>query len=147
MRHGLAVDHFDSDFSRALSETGKRQANDVAKQLLKEADRLPRDMLVSPFARTQSTAEIVHKTLSMSTPFQTDEMLVHFADHKILGDFLLACPYQDLIIVSHMPIVAKLCDYLAPGSEIYGFQTAQMVRVDFDSQSLNGRVSKVYLPT
>ena len=147
MRHGLAEDSFDSDFTRPLSKIGELQAADVTGQLIDESDQLPRDMLVSPFSRTQSTAKIVHNKLGLSHPFETDEMLVHFGDHKVLGDFLLASPYRDLIIVSHMPIVARLCQYLAPGCEIYGFQTAQIVRLDFDNSPNNiARVGKIYLP-
>jgi phosphohistidine phosphatase len=148
MRHGLAEDSFESDFTRPLSKTGELQAANVAEQLIKDSNQLPRDMLVSPFSRTQSTAKIVHKILGLSHPFETNEMLVHFADHQILGDFLLAGPYRDLIIVSHMPIVARLCQYLAPGCEIYGLETAQLVRMDFDeSNNAAARVAKVYLPS
>ena len=147
MRHGLAEDSFDSDFTRALSKVGELQAASVTEQLVKDSDSLPTDMLVSPFSRTQSTAKIVHNKLGMSHPFETDEMLVHFADHKILGDYLLTSSYRDLIIVSHMPIVAYLCQYLAPGCEIHGFQTAQIVRLDFeDTVDRMAHVSKIYLP-
>lgn len=149
MRHGLAEDSFESDFTRPLSKTGRLQAANTAEQLINDSEQLPRDMLVSPFSRTQSTAKIVHQKLALSHPFETDEMLVHFADHKILGDFLLASRYRDLIIVSHMPIVARLCQYLSPGCDIYGFQTAQIVRMDFDSNKQKtqiGRVNKIYFP-
>jgi len=156
MRHGLAEEHFESDFSRPLSKVGEFQVKSVAKQLLNDSSdlsadfNLPTDMLVSPFSRTQATAKIVHNILEITNPFETEEMLVHFADHKILGDYLLASPHQNLIIVSHMPIVARLCQYLSPNCGINGFQTAQLVRMDFDtsgSQNNNGRVGKIHLPS
>jgi phosphohistidine phosphatase SixA len=149
MRHGLAVDQFESDFTRALSTTGRLQAENSAEELLRNPKLLPRDMLVSPFQRTLSTADIMHNKLSISAPYETDEMLVHFADHKILGDFLLCSPFSDLLIVSHMPIVAKLCQYLSPSCEIYGFETAQIVRLDFNAESgptNNARVGQVITP-
>ena len=132
MRHGLAVDQYQTDFDRALSKTGEMQARDVSQQLLERGSPLPTGMLVSPFARTISTANIVHQELSLQMDYETDEMLVHFADHKILGDFLLASQYKKLLIVSHMPIVARLCQYLSPKYEVYGFKTAQIVRLDFE---------------
>jgi len=132
MRHGLAVDQYQTDFDRALSKTGEMQARDVSQQLLEGGSSLPTEMLVSPFARTISTANIVHQELSLQMDYETDEMLVHFADHKILGDFLLASQYKKLLIVSHMPIVARLCQYLSPKYEVYGFKTAQIVRLDFE---------------
>ncbi|MCF6193881.1 MAG: histidine phosphatase family protein [Kangiellaceae bacterium] len=143
MRHGLAVEQFETDFSRALSKTGELQADNVAEQLLAAKSSLPTEMLVSPFARTISTANIVHRKLALKNSYKTDEMLVHFADHKILGDFLLASEYQHLLIVSHMPIVARLCQYLAPACEIYGFQTAQVVRLDFEQTTSDESVVKV----
>ncbi len=154
MRHGLAENQFDSDFTRQLSQVGKQQALAVAQQIKSDSDVLPSDMLVSPFARTQATATIVHKALGLVKPFETDEMLVHFADHRLLGDFLLASNYENLIIVSHMPIVAELCQYLMPGCSIYGFQTAQAVQLKFElgSNDNNGNSSPVitlekdYLP-
>jgi len=150
MRHGLAVDHFESDFSRELSKVGESQAKSVVEQLLEDTDDLPTDMLVSPFSRTQSTAKIVHQVLGMTKPFETEEMLVHFADHKILGDYLLASSYRNLIIVSHMPIVARLCQYLSPNCGINSFQTAQLVKMNLEedeSKNISGRVSKIYLPS
>lgn len=149
MRHGLAENEFSSDFSRPLSSIGESQTRNVVQQLLKKSDKLPTSMLVSPFSRTQSTAQIVHNMLGLSEPFKTDEMLVHFADHKILGDFLMASNYRDLIIVSHMPIVASLCQYLVPNCDIYGFQTAQLTRIDFNldpTQNPVGKITKTYLP-
>jgi len=148
MRHGLAVDRFDSDFSRQLSDFGRLQVLDVAEQLVLDSEKLPTDMLVSPFARTQSTAQIIHQKLALAEPFRTEEMLVHFADHKILGDYLLSSDYQNLMIVSHMPIVGDLCQYLSPYCEVFGFKTAQLVRMDFEQNAQNllvGNISRIYL--
>jgi len=154
MRHGLAVDNFTSDFSRDLSEIGKLQVIDVATQIKQNSNKLPLKMLVSPFKRTQETAKTFHQQLKMEQSFETEEMLVHFADHKILGDYLLACDEQELMIVSHMPIVALLCQYLVPNITIYGFQPAQLVRIDFkwndfnkDGVSVaNGKLIENYIP-
>jgi len=145
MRHGLAQTEFESDFSRALSDIGKAQALDIARQLKNSGDPLPSKMLVSPFKRTQQTADIVHRELELNTPFETEEMLVHFADHQLLGDFLLANEFNDLMIVSHMPIVARLCQYLSPGCNIYGFNTAQVIRLKLPETGA-AKVEKVYLP-
>jgi len=149
MRHGLAEQQFDSDFHRALSEIGKQQVENSVQQLLSDPKLLPTDMLVSPFQRTLSTADIVHQMLSLNAPYKTDEVLVHFADHKILGDFLLASDYEKLLVVSHMPIVAHLCQYLSPSCDIFGFQTAQIVRLDFatsTAQNLCAKVAQVIRP-
>ncbi len=146
MRHGLAVSEFDTDFNRALSSVGQQQANNVANQLKTEGCNEPIEMLVSPFRRTQETAQIVHRELGLDKPFVTEELLVHFGDHKMLADYLLATDKPRLIIISHMPIVAKLCQYLSPGCNISGFQTAQAVRLSFESDESAAIVSKIVLP-
>jgi phosphohistidine phosphatase len=149
MRHGLAESQFSDDFSRQLSPVGREQALDVSRQIKADTHSLPTHMIASPFARTQATAKVVHAALEIVPPFETDDMLVHFADHKTLGDFLLACEYESLIIVSHMPIVGYLCQYLAPGCEIFGFQTAQVVRLGIEHSGSSAplvHVEKTYLP-
>jgi len=150
MRHGLAESQFESDFSRALSSVGAIQAKNVASQIKQDSDLQPINMLVSPFARTQSTAEIVHSTLSMKQAFETEEMLVHFGDHRILGEFLKSCDFEYLILISHMPIVAYLCHYLCDNIEMNGFETAQAVRLDFNGDNSLRNVkaihTKTYLP-
>ena len=51
MRHGLAESQFESDFTRALSLKGKKEALSVAQQLVDNENILPDKMLVSPFLR------------------------------------------------------------------------------------------------
>ncbi|MFT6733405.1 MAG: phosphohistidine phosphatase [Polaribacter sp.] len=140
MRHGLAESRFESDFTRPLSLIGAEQASNVANQIKQDGVLQPLNMLVSPFARTQSTAEIVHSTLSMKQAFQTEGMLVHSADHRILGEYLMNVNFEYLILISHMPIVAYLCHYLCSNIKINGFETAQAVRLNF---SLNQSENKM----
>ncbi|MBV1911484.1 MAG: histidine phosphatase family protein [Kangiellaceae bacterium] len=149
MRHGLAEDQFESDFSRELSELGAKQAKSVANQIKDSSSLQPSFMLASPFARTQYTAEIVHQTLDIKEPFQSEESLVHFADHQLLGEFLLSSSYQDLIIISHMPIVSDLCSYLTNGETVLNFKTAQAVRIQLPvetEQPYIGKIEEIFLP-
>ena len=144
MRHGLAESEFESDFTRPLSVVGKRQAQDTISQLVAGSNDLPTDMLASPLARTQSTAKVAHELLGLNKPFKTEKLLVHSADHKLLGDFLLASGYKNLIVVSHMPIVAYLVQYLVPQSDLLGFQTAQIAHIEFSKPGEQGQLKQVY---
>ena len=151
MRHGLAESNFQEDFSRKLSNIGAQEVESVSEQIKLDGGVQPLNILASPFARTQSTAQIVHSHLGIKNNIQTDEMLVHFADHRVLGEYLLNCNFEYLIIVSHMPIVAYLCRYLCSDGELGGFQTAQTVRLDFlYDKNLSDRVQvkhfKTYFP-
>lgn len=147
MRHGLAESIFDSDFTRPLSKVGELQAKNTIGQMLTNSQTLPIDMLASPFARTQSTAKVAHQLLGLKKPFKTEKLLVHSADHRVLGDFILASGYKNLIVVSHMPIVAYLLQYLVPQSELMGFQTAQIAHLAFDLQAGQVAVKQVYRPS
>jgi phosphohistidine phosphatase len=144
MRHGLAESQFESDFTRPLSKVGVLQTENTISQLMANSDVLPTQMLASPLARTQSTAKIAHLKLNLQQPFKTDSSLVHSADHRLLGDYLLASDYQNLIIVSHMPVVAYLVQYLVPQSEMMGFQTAQIAHLAFDRKNQQAQVQNVY---
>lgn len=144
MRHGLAESEFESDFTRPLSEVGKRQAQNTISQLISESKQLPSVMLASPLARTQSTAKVAHDLLGIQKPFKTEKLLVHSADHRLLGDFLLASGFKNLIVVSHMPIVAYLVQYLVPQSELLGFQTAQIAHISFSNPGEQGAIKQVY---
>jgi phosphohistidine phosphatase len=147
MRHGQAEGFMDTDFNRALTSRGQQQVEDVIQQLISDPENeiKPSDMLASPFVRTQQTAKIAYDLLNIQTPLETEEMLVHSASEKVLGDYLLACDYENLIIVSHMPIVACLCHYLSPNIKIMGFSTAQIVQLSFNSER-KACMTKSYLP-
>lgn len=129
MRHGLAVDQFDSDFSRELSEHGAEQVRDVCQQILKAKD-LPTEVLSSPFERTQATAEIAKQVLDIPSAIQTEEMLVHFADHQVVGEYLKVTEFEKLLVVTHMPIIARLAHYLDADCAVSSFSTAQVARFD-----------------
>ena len=144
MRHGLAESEFVSDFTRPLSKVGEQQAKDTVSQLLASCRDLPTDMLASPLARTQSTAEVAQQLLALKKPFKTEKLLVHSADHKLLGDYLLASGYKNLMIVSHMPIVAYLVQYLAPQSGLMGFETAQIAHLTFAPEHKYAQVKQVF---
>lgn len=144
MRHGLAESEFESDFTRPLSEVGKLQAQDTISQLLNSSEVLPSEMLASPLARTQSTAKVAFDLLGLKKPFKTEKLLVHSADHRVLGDFLLASSYTNLIVVSHMPIVAYLVQYLVPQAELIGFQTAQIAHIEFSNSGDQAFLKRIY---
>ena len=105
---------------------------------------MPETILVSPFKRTQQTADHLIETLGFSGTRESDEMFVHFADHELAASYLDAHPATQLMVVSHMPIVARMSRYLDPNCGIDGFQTAQIVRFQRVGNSL--KMDKIYLP-
>ncbi|MDH5432418.1 MAG: phosphohistidine phosphatase SixA [Gammaproteobacteria bacterium] len=142
MRHGLAKSEFTSDFERELSEVGAKQAQSVVRKWLLDNHDMPDKMLISPFKRTQQTAHVVLSEMDCPIESETEEMLVHFADHRVLASYLLSQESENLWVVSHMPIVARLTAYLTNNDTIAGFETAQLVGVKFDGQGAD--VNYVY---
>lgn len=149
MRHGLAEKDFDTDFNRALSSVGENEAKASVSKMLVDTSEKPTRLLVSPFRRTQETAAVVERLINQNNSteelvqIELEEMLVHFADHQLLANYLLSLEEERIMIVSHMPIVARLCQALIVDCDIYGFQTAQIVKIDFDDQQ-QGKVVEQY---
>lgn len=150
MRHGLAENDFDTDFNRALSSIGANEVTSSMTKMLEEALEKPTRLLVSPFRRTQETAAIVERLINQYNSagnlvqIELEEMLVHFADHQLLANYLLSIEDEKLMIVSHMPIVARLCQTLVYDCDVYGFQTAQIVKINFDDQQQGKIVAQYY---
>ena len=145
MRHGLAESYAGSDFERSLTVMGRAEVDNVIQQLMADDSSVkPTMMLASPYKRTQQTAQIAHRRLGLTLPFETEDMLVHTASEKVLGDYLLACDLDNLIIVSHMPIVACLCRYLSSSLSVMSFKTAQIVKLTI--QEGTATIDKSYLP-
>jgi len=143
MRHGLAENQFDSDFNRALSATGAKQAQSVAQQIMADG-LMPTRLIASPYRRTQETAQVVRDTLGLDLPIESDEQFVHFADHRVAASYLAALDDPAVMVISHMPIVAKMSQYLDASLTLSGFQTAQALRFDKTAGQL--RATKNYLP-
>ncbi len=133
MRHGEAEPFNGSllDKQRMLTPAGQVQAELAAASL---AATPPDLMLVSPFVRTQQTADIVRAHLVGQTgaqlPWQTcdwlqSEMPVDMAIDG-LQDYAVGC----LLLVSHMPLVSLLVAYLT-GQQV-GFQPANIAEITLE---------------
>lgn len=139
MRHGEAEPYTDSltDRQRMLTSYGQIQAEHAAKSLVAAPPDL---MLVSPFVRTQQTAEIVRNTLlselqcnpqdETQIPQQTCDWLQSEAPVAEAVKALQAFPEGRLLLVSHMPLVSLLVNYLT-GHRI-GFQPANVAEVELE---------------
>ena len=47
---------------------------------------------------------------------------------------------QSILLVSHMPLVGRLCQYLCPQAAIYGLNVAGFVRLALNSDTLNSEL-------
>lgn len=113
VRHGASVAGDVMDQQRGLTERGMLQAKGAARWLAGQALSTPR-LLVSPFQRTQQTAEPISNDLGIA--LEPCDLLTPDSSAKALVDFLSGLN-QDLIIVSHLPLVGHLAALLVDGEQ------------------------------
>jgi phosphohistidine phosphatase len=151
MRHGEAVAYQAKDESRALTCVGVNQSEAAGKRLAKffQARQLPPvidQVLVSPYARTQQTyaalSEFVrfcHKTdTDAITPMGQASAVHDLIDgyaHNATAD---SDAPQQLMLISHMPLVSLLADEVCAGFNGKIFDTADILIIDYDPVTHTG---------
>ncbi|MCS3467241.1 phosphohistidine phosphatase [Pseudomonas sp. JUb42] len=118
LRHGEAQANARSDAERELTEHGRSQVIGSAAHLLgKPLDRI----IASPYVRAQQTAELVRQALGFSDPISTVPWLTPESDPKKVLQQLDLYADEQILLVSHQPLVGVLIGLLVHGS----FQHAQ----------------------
>lgn len=144
LRHGQAEPRSSSDAERALTEAGKQEARSVAEQLRGRGEIIQR-VFTSPYRRARETATIVADALKLTdlsieptiTPDESPRQAVELC-RLHLG--------QNLLFVSHMPFVARFLFDLVPGAATAGFQTGELMIVEWNKDG-RGRLIERLFPT
>lgn len=113
LRHGEAVSHARSDAERALTSFGQQQALISAAHL---HDQLLDAILASPYVRAQQTAALVHGALQAAPPIQTVPWLTPDSDPLAVIGHLEALRLDNVLLVSHQPLVGNLLSLLVHGN-------------------------------
>ncbi|MEW9798121.1 phosphohistidine phosphatase SixA [Alteromonas sp. CYL-A6] len=154
MRHGEAEAPRFDDRSRQLTAAGREQVTHAAqwlKQHFCESARI--DLaLVSPYRRTRQTFD----SLSLDIQFDKMEVLEDITpdgDPNHVSDYLQALlsthqtrkrPIQQVILVSHMPLVSYLVDTLCHSYTTSLFATASVAVVAYSPERGEGRLLTHY---
>lgn len=137
LRHGQAEGLAPSDEVRALTAEGRAEAQLMATVL---TDQSIDTVLASPYLRAQQTAEIVHRHLKVKRGVATAAWLTPDDDPRKVLDFLAERSEQNLLLVSHQPLVSQLISLLVEGNRNghYPMPTAGLacVELDFPAASL-----------
>lgn len=139
LRHGEAEPSSpDGDGGRPLSADGVAQVRALARRLA-AGGWSPDRVFASPLRRARQTAELVTAELPAPPPIETLEALLPEGDPAELGATLqaLAGAGGHVLLVSHMPLVARLCGFLCGRSE--PFLPADLVRLDCADGAARGR--------
>ena len=111
MRHGQADPPVASDFDRALTALGLKQAS-AAGGCLSKLGLSFDEAWVSPYCRTQQTADQVLAQLHVNSSRITD-LLVPEASPQDLINVISEQSCESLLLVSHQPLVSTLVNSLA----------------------------------
>jgi phosphohistidine phosphatase len=148
MRHGQAQSFASSDQNRELTEHGRYEAETMANYLVRKKQHFD-TIFVSPYVRAQQTAKIVQNTLSISAPFTTLDFItpedsalkVHHYIGGVFSDGELSNrKEQQILIVSHMPLVSYLVAEFTGGQHAPLFQTASIAEIEYDVKTMVGQL-------
>jgi phosphohistidine phosphatase len=140
MRHADArwKDAGVSDVERPLSRRGSTAAEAVARRLL-ELELVPDLLIASPARRTQQTAEIVARELSVPPRLLVREESLYLASAPDLLRLVHGSGPRiaHLFIVGHNPGLSELVQLLVPADE-RGLGTAAVCSVVFECAEWSG---------
>lgn len=116
VRHAEAAPEAAQDSERALTDLGLEQAQTVADWLCQQV-AAPVQIFHSPYLRARQTAEVLQQALAVPVLTPVDDLAPE-------GDLLraeqsislaLQAGVQELVVVSHMPLLATLESWLVDG--------------------------------
>ncbi|MBA1231616.1 phosphohistidine phosphatase SixA [Pseudomonas viridiflava] len=113
LRHGEAQSRARSDAERELTAHGREE---VLKSAVHLIGKPLQKILASPYVRAQQTAGLVHRFLGFSEEIITVSWLTPDSDPRQVLDHLEALGANEVLLVSHQPLVGALIGLLTHGS-------------------------------
>jgi len=131
LRHGEAQGHAARDSLRELTEHGRGEVLRNAAHLLGQSVDA---IYASPYVRAQQTAAIVHGALAVEQPVVTVPWLTPDGDPMEVIGHLDKLGLDNLLLVSHQPLVGALIGLLENGhlKNPRGMNTASLARLEGD---------------
>jgi phosphohistidine phosphatase len=124
MRHGTADYSGSSDAERPLTTFGKEQAARIGSIL---AEYPIETCWVSPFKRAQQTLEQVMSTSGFDIKPETLSSITPAGNKAVVGEALLA-EEKNILMISHMPLVSNLTQYLT--NQLINFNPADCAVIE-----------------
>ena len=150
MRHGEASFFADTDAERTLSEQGRLEAELMGKWMNKMTIA-PDWLWVSPYVRAEQTSQAVLAMLAekpaeiitqaMITPSGSAEQV-----RDLLDGELAVRSIDQLLIVSHMPLVSYLVAELTQQEHAPIFQTAGVAEINYNVDTMKGELVRIVSP-
>lgn len=145
MRHGQAAWQAESDRQRPLTVQGVKEVQSVA-----EKSELAGvvDVWCSPYLRAEQSCKTFIETAKADfKSAKTELLLTPDADPTLLVELIEASDFEQLLLVSHMPLVARLTLHLTSDERVGGFHTAQLVQCVQQQPGDPWRLMAIYSPS
>ena len=150
MRHGQADPFGNIDHLRELTPTGYKEALCMA-QWFNDNTIVLDQAFISPFVRAQQTANILLEKFSDVVKHETIDFITPSDDAKQVHDYIdglcLDTDIDQLLIVSHMPLVSYLVAELTFDHQSPIFQTAAIAHIDYDVKKMSGKLVRLISPS
>ena len=117
LRHGEAELVADTDSQRALTAKGREETLQMARWLAPQLQGLDL-VLVSPYLRAQQSWEVMATCLPAPGAVQPEPELVPHGHARPVADYLQVLATQgveNVLLVSHLPLVGYVASELCPG--------------------------------
>ena len=143
MRHGEAEHFAQSDAERALTDHGQSASLAVARACAEKGFAKFDKVLVSPYVRAQQTWKAISQYF-VAEQVETCDDITPYGEASQVADYVSALVdvhnYQNLLIVSHLPLVGYLTAEFVIDMVPPMFPTSGMICIDYSSQARTGEV-------
>ncbi|WPC74903.1 phosphohistidine phosphatase SixA [Vibrio porteresiae] len=144
MRHGEAESLAESDDQRALTERGQNDSVAVAQACVSQYGPVVFDkVLVSPYLRAQQTWDVISAHFSAHSVESCDD-ITPYGQAEQVHDYLLAIAehesLENILIVSHLPLVGYLVSEFVADLPAPMFTTSSLYCVDYHIDAQSGEV-------
>ncbi|MDD9154736.1 phosphohistidine phosphatase SixA [Aliivibrio sp. S4TY2] len=136
MRHGEAEMYAPSDEERNLTPHGESQSAQIAQWLMKTHQVQFDYVLVSPYVRAQQTWNAIKPILNVAdAKVETSDEITPYGDSDDVVEYVKALgsveDIENILIVSHLPLVGYLTADFVPGIMPPMFPTSAISCVEF----------------
>lgn len=131
LRHGEAQNRARTDAERELTDNGRAEVLSSAASLMGQPLRW---IIASPYVRAQQTAELVRQALGFSEAVVTVPWLTPDSDPRKVLDNLDLYASDDVLLVSHQPLVGSLIGLAVHGNlqQAEPMHTASLAELEAD---------------
>ncbi|HEY0962871.1 MAG TPA: phosphohistidine phosphatase SixA [Pseudomonadales bacterium] len=133
LRHGEAETRAHNDPGRELTARGRSEVTDVAHRFAERNIQLQR-CFVSPYVRAAQTAALFLSEAKQDVVAETTPVLMPEVRASNVMDFLEGVREQEVLLVSHNPLVSELHALLIDGdiSHMHILGTSELICIEFD---------------